>query len=47
MFNTHVIFKKLGEGLGHDCYLDTAQSDRLSYYFETTAPHLGQTTAYA
>ena len=25
MFNAHVIFKQLGEGLGHDCYMDTVQ----------------------
>jgi len=39
-------FKQLGEGLGHDCYLDIIQSYGLSYYFELTAPHLGQHIAH-
>ena len=46
MFNAHAIFKQLGEGLGHDCYLKKEQSYGLGYYFEPTAPHMVQNIAH-
>ena len=47
MFNAHAIFQQLGEGLGHDCYLDTVQNYGFGHYFEPTALHLGQNTAHS
>ena len=46
MFKVRTISKKLGEGSGHDSYLDTIQSYGLGYYFEFIIPHLGQHIAH-